>query len=208
MQELQRTSIERHTTEPSKMNVLFLLLIVMFIFGMLYGVLLIGGNKELYQTFSLFTGEYAQQQQEQSVLQSFLLAFHSSILFIVIPYLLGYSAIGHPVTLFVPFFKGLGLGAFMGNLYSSHGLQGIGYSVLIIVPYTLVALLAIMIACRESLRLSNLFFLSFASKRGTPVTMGAIKLYNVKYLILCVIILISAILNTVSILLFSRLFQF
>lgn len=208
MQEMQNLPPKDRRTVDPKLHPAFLLLIVMFVFGMLYGVLLIGGNSELFQTFSLFTGEYTRQQQEQTLLQNFLSSFSSSILFIVIPYLLGYSAIGQPAVLLVPFFKGLGLGAFMGNLYTSQGLQGVGYSVLIIVPYTLVALFAIMIACRESLRLSNLFFASFASRRGTGVSMGAVKLYNIKFLILCVIVLISAILNTVSVLLFARLFHF
>lgn len=201
---------ENALTQPKiRLNVLFTLLILMFVIGMTYGVLLISGDSGLLESLRLFTGSYTVAQRGQSLLQSFLGAFCSGFFFLLVPYLLGYSSIGQPAALLVPLFKGLGLGAFLGNLYRSYGFQGLFYSLLIVIPYTLAGLLAIFIGCRESIRLSNLFFCGFLAKRETvPVTGNVIRLYNIKFLVLVVIVAASAIIYTVCVLLFARLFQF
>ncbi|MEG0693036.1 MAG: stage II sporulation protein M [Oscillospiraceae bacterium] len=203
---MQGTSIEK---EDYRANYSLILLAGMFIIGMIYGVLLIKSNSDsLANTISIITNEYTIKLQQGSIWQGFWSSFVSTFIFIFLPYLLGYSAIAQPLILFVPWFKGLGLGFFMANLYTSYGFRGIGFCALVIMPSTLVALFCILIASREALKLSNLFFQSFASKRHSAVSLTTIKLYNLKLLVLSFISLIASIINVVCVLLFSELFNF
>ncbi|MFZ2539081.1 MAG: stage II sporulation protein M [Oscillospiraceae bacterium] len=203
---MQGTSIKK---EDYRASYSLILLAGMFIIGMIYGVLLIKSNSDtLANTILIITNEYTIKLQQQTILQSFMSSFASTFIFILLPYLLGYSAIAQPLIILVPWFKGLGLGFFMANLYTSYGFSGIGFCALVIMPSTLVALFCIVIASREALKLSNLFFQSFASKRNLAVCFTTIKLYNLKLLVLSVISVTASIVNVVCVLLFSRLFHF
>lgn len=190
-----------------KKKIPFLALIVLFFLGMVYGVLLFqSGSISVWLQF--FVGEYTAGLAHQSVVQSFTTAFGSAFLFLLTSYLLGYSAVGIPFVLLIPFFKGLGLGGLMAYLYWGQGFRGFGYCVLILLPYTVVALIAIIIGCRESIRLSAALFSSFLPNRGHPLGADAMKLYHIKFLVLSGFAIVSALLHTICVLLFSGMFQF
>lgn len=190
-------------------NYIIIVLLGMFVVGMIYGVLLIKSNSQtLSNTISIITNEYTMKLEHQSILKSFMSSFSSIFIFILLPYLFGYSAIAQPLILLVLWFKGLGLGFFMANLYVTYGIKGIGFCALIIIPSTLVGIFCIVIACREALRLSNLFFLSFASKRQVTVSLTTIKLYNLKLLVISVICVGASIIDSICVLLFSGMFNF
>lgn len=196
------------TNVTNKKNYIFIAIVLLFIVGMVYGTLLIKSQPvNLLKQLNIITKEYASSHRTESVLVLMVNSFFSSMLFLVIPYLLGYSAIGQVGTLFVPLFKGLGLGATLGHLYLTYGLKGIGYSALIIVPQTAIALFAIIIACRESIKLSNLFFVSILPDREKVVTSNTVKMYNIKFIILLIFIVVSAIVDATFVALFSGMFQ-
>lgn len=186
----------------------FFLLLGLFLFGMIYGVLLIRGGDGVSGQLDFLVSEYTLELQNQGLLRSFVSSFGSVFSFVLTAYLLGFCAIGLPLILVIPFFKGLGLGAFMGYLYVTQGFQGVGYCLLILLPYTLIALLTIAIGCREAMRLSGALFRGALLGNGPPIGPGALKLYHIKFLILCLFMLGSALVHTVCILLFARLFQF
>ena len=193
----------------------FFLIVLSFAAGMIYGVLLISRGGALSDTLGRLAGGYVLAQREQSLLESFRQCLQTAFLFLLIPYLLGYSAIGQPGALVLPFFKGLGLGAFLGNLYRAFGWEALGYSALVLVPSAVLELLALFIGCRESIRLSCLFFSGFCPmRRGEslekpcgPVTGGVIRLYNMKFLILCFMAVLSAGTYALCVRLVSGFFQ-
>ena len=204
---MQGTSLPAPERIRIKKKLPFFALTALFFLGMVYGVLLFKSGS-ISGWLQFFVGEYTAGLSRQSVLQSFTSAFGAAFLFLLAPYLLGYSAVGIPFVLLIPFFKGLGLGGFMAYLYIGQGLRGFGYCALILLPYTVVALIAIIIACRESIRLSGALFQSFLPKHGHPLGADALKLYHIKLLVLCGFAIVSALLYTICVLLFSRLFQF
>lgn len=203
---MQDNSISKHSYRTSYP---LIVLAAMFLIGMIYGVLLLSfDSKAMSGTISLITGEYTSKLKGQGVFESFVSAFWSAFIFVLIPYLLGYSAIFQPIILLVAWFKGLGLGFFMANLYLSYGFSGVGFCALVIMPATIIGLFCMIVSSREALKLSNMFFFSFAGKSREAVTLKAIKLYNVKFLVLTGICLGAAGLNVVCVLLFSGLFSF
>lgn len=186
---------------------LFLTLLIFFL-GMIYGVLLCRGGEDVYDSLQFLVGEYSRGMPQQSILQTFLYSFGSVFFFLLVAYLLGFCSIGLPLILLIPLFQGLGLGSFMGYLYFTQGLHGIGYCLLILLPYTMLALIAIVIGCREAIRLAGTLFHSILVGNGPPINPGALKLYHMKFLILCTFALGAALIHTICLVLFARLFHF
>lgn len=204
---MRRTSIgSGELSAKTRMNIEFALLIGMFAVGMIYGVLFVRSGLEFKLSF--LTNEYSRLISVSSVWVSFKNTLFSNLAFLLLPYLLGFSAVGQPFVLSLPFFKGLGLGFFTAQMYTSYGIGGIGFCALIILPYSLAVVFCDIIACREAFRLSNLFFCSFAVREHGGVNLAAIKLYHIKMGILALICLGSAVVCMVSVLLFSGLFRF
>ena len=205
---MQGTSCEIKGAKMSNKNYVFIVLIVLFVIGMVYGTLIVKSKSYiLLEKLTIITNDYVSIHANQPLINTFANTFFSIAIFILVPYLLGYSSIGQLPTLLIPLFKGLGLGSAMGQLYASYGLKGIGYSALIIIPQTVISLFAIIVACRESIKLSNLLFYTFASKQGKDINLNTIKLYNIKFLILCVIALVASIVSALSVFLFSGMFN-
>lgn len=204
------TSNSRRLSVIPKGNYLIYGLFLMFIIGMIYGALLSKTQSaEFLESLNLITREYASAHEKQTLLKTLSSSFLSCSIFVVTPYLLGYSAIGQVASFFVPMFKGLGIGLTMGHLYLSYGLKGVSYSALIIVPQTVVGLFAILIGCREAIRLSSMFLgVCSSSKQGKPFSSETIRLYNIKFSVLLAIALFSAVVDVITVLLFSRMFNF
>lgn len=187
----------------AKKNYILAILLALFIMGMIYGALIVKSNsRQLLSMMSVFSQGYI--GSNRTFLGTFTTTFVSNLVFIAIPYICGYSAVFQAFTVFVPLFKGLGLGLSMAYLYSGHGLQGLLYSLLIIVPQTIIALFSMFVACRESVRLSNLFLCSI--KQNDCINIQIVKLYNVKFVVLTAIVLVSALINAISVFLFSGMF--
>ncbi len=204
---MQGTSLKTVVRDSNK-NILFGSLLALYIFGMIYGSLLIKSDvNSVWSELEFITNEYRAMQIEQSVITTFCNSFFSSFILVLLPYLFGYSSIGQLGTIVIPFFNGLGLGCALGYLYLNFGLKGVGYSALIVIPHSVVALFALMIACRESIKLSNLFFQSFLPKQEKTVNINIIKLYNIKFIVLLGILLCAALINVATVMLFSKMFR-
>lgn len=203
------TSNNRRISVLPKGNYLIYGLFLMFIIGMIYGALLSKAQSaEFLKSLNLITREYASAHEKQTLLKTLTSSFFSCCIFVVTPYLLGYSAIGQVASFFVPMFKGLGIGLTMGHLYLSYGLKGVSYSALIIVPQTVIGLFAILIGCRESIKLSCTFLGACSSKQVKPFSSETIRLYNIKFSVLLAIALLAAVVDVITVLLFSRMFKF
>lgn len=197
-----RTSFDEKRMNYLKKNGLLILLMILFMMGMIYGSLMV--KSQFFSPLSLSDIQENYIKNSDTFLGILFSSFFSNYLFVLIPYLLGYSSISQIITVFIPLFNGLGLGLSMGFLYSNLGLGGIGYSLLIIVPQTAVSLFAIFIACRESIKLSNLFLKGV--KNSDSINFDIIKLYNIKFVVLTIITAISALIHSISIQCFSGLF--
>lgn len=202
---MQRTSSIVVSVSRLKGRTAFLLLIGAFILGMLYGVLLLRQDAQMLEQMQFLIGQLL---SGGTLLESFFHSSASALFYLFSPYLLGYSAIGQPLILLIPFFKGLGLGAFLGSLYAGHGIAGIGYSVLIVIPASVILLFSLLIGCREAMRLSNMIFSNFFAKTPSALGIETVKLYNIKFLILFGIAILSAAVSSICLLLFSGLFSF
>lgn len=200
-------------TDASKADLLqkrkriFFFLIGVFLIGMMYGSILLRDKSGTFlKHLGIIQETILSDKADQSVFESFCGSFGSSLLFFGCSFLCGLSAIGQPLAVLSLFLKGLGLGSSMGYLYLHYGLSGIGYSALFLLPSGAIAVFALLLSVKESLRLSNLLF--FALIRGREQISATVwKLYLCKHGILLLILGISALVDTVITFFFAGVFH-
>ena len=122
-----------------------------------------------------------------SALQIFkdTLLMHGGALLMTI--FLGFSLIGCPLLLLVPFFQGAGLGLVSGYFYSVYHLTGVGYCLAVLYPAALVAGAALLFSCRDSWYYSANAYEKAIRGRG-EVAQNETRLFLVRqtvYLLLC-----------------------
>ena len=159
------------------------------------------------QIGQLFAG-YFEKRCSQNFLETFFFSLSSAFWFVLLAVLAGLFVLGAPVTVMIALFKGLGFGLYSGYLYAVHGLQGVAFSALILVPAGLISSLAVLVGCKEACAFSGKLFGVF---RETPVRWqprDEIKRYALQFgLVLC-LLLISALVDSMMTALFIHFFTF
>ena len=140
---------------------------------------------------------------EQSLVGNALAYFGSDALFLLAAFLLGLCAAGLPLVLLLPVLRGLGVGAVSGWLYLNHGMSGVGYSILVLFPATIVSMLVMLTYCKESMLMSSDMLL-VATGKSERVESG-IRLYCTRYLVLALVSILAAVLDSLCFRAFSRL---
>lgn len=149
-------------------NRLLLLLFMLLLLGELIGSFMMRGTElSASGTLPFLTQGFLAARGEQSLLETFTSSLSSSALLMLPAFLLGFCAIAQPVIVFLPLFRGLGLGLSMAYLYAAYGWRGVFACLVLILPNAVLSSLAILMACREALRMSALF-LSCAFGTGSP----------------------------------------
>lgn len=186
-----------------------ILLSMLFLIGIFYGTLILRVNVFNNDVIinNLMEG-YINKYKAQTVLACFYSSITSTCVFIVSSYLLGFSAVFQPIILFLPLIRGIGLGYLMSLIYSTYLIKGVFFCAVIILPSAIVSFFCVLFACREAIKLSNLFFFSFARKNSKKVELATIKLYTLKLVILLLISIGGAILEAVCFFLFGGIFKF
>lgn len=77
-------------------------------------------------------------------------------IFFVIIFFLGLSVFGTVITNAVPLCLGYIIGCISFYQYSLYNLKGFGYCIIMIYPYCILTLLAVILCCRESINMSQL----------------------------------------------------
>ncbi len=184
-----------------------LIMVALFTVGMLLGATIIkdGSSPFTAKLIELFD-RYRELRSQQSVFSNFCGSMLTSIVFMSVTFILGLCAIGTPFIGCIPLIRGLGLGMISGHLYSAYALSGLGYSLLILYPGSLISIIGLLMCCNESLLMSQDMFLSMLNR---PIkNQSAIKMYCARYIVILIISAIGAVTDSVCLLAFMRFFEF
>ena len=189
---------EIRISEWIQKNKLTAIMFALFFAGMAYGALVVGfGEEKMLDSLSFMTKGYMAGRAEQSIAVTFFHSFCSSGGFVLALFLLGFSAVSMPLVVLLPFFKGLGLGASMGYLYLTYRWSGIAFSAVLILPTAVFSAFAVILASRESFKLSRLFCATFLPRMQGSVSFRSVKLYCARFAVLFGISLISAVVDSI-----------
>ncbi len=198
MVEFERTGISPKRKFPElKSKASLMLLMFLVLLGVLAGTLIfcnMSGSD--ISDLSFITQGFIKERSEHTFIQTFLESFSSSSLLVLVCFLMGFWAIAQPFELFVPFFRGLGLGTSMSYIYTMYGIKGFFIILIMILPHAVISSVAIIFSVRESIRLSNLFAETIVNGNNSNMA-SCIKLYLLKFLILFVIIGLSSLLDSI-----------
>lgn len=188
-------------------NKLIVILFVLFFAGVLYGSLAAAfAPADIIEKLAGITGGFADKRAEQSLFITFLNSFASNMLILAVVFVLGFSAVTQPAELFVPLFYGLGLGISMGYIYKTRLFEGVVYCAVLVIPHTVISLIAIILAVRESFFMSNLFLGCVVPKLTGELSAETVKLYSLKALVLSGAVLIAAAADCLLTFIFAGLF--
>lgn len=180
------------TPKRRRKDIMLPLLTALYFFGVLMGtVMYCTFESDKISVLDSLAGSFVDGRLRHTFWETLVNSFSGAFILLLICFALGFCAIAQPAELLVPLFRGLGAGASMAGMYSGYGLPGIGAAAVLIVPNAAATAFVMIIAAREAFRFSSgLYSAAFGRIRSDePVD---VRLYFTKFVILCVMLAISS----------------
>lgn len=184
------------------------LMLLLFVVGLIIGALAIENSASLLVTeIRGIVESYKVLRMQQSFMNNFAFSLLVNLMFIGASVFLAFSLIGYPFIIWLPLFKGIGMGAVCGYLYSVYELTGIGYALLTIYPSAIIAVIAIVVSCNDSCEYSKNAYMKAVGGKGN-FERGETRIFLIRQLVFGSITAAASLIDAVSGLIFSRFFSF
>lgn len=196
-----------------KKNRRILIMMLLFATGMIIGAVSLKradsylADSYLSGAFSDMFSVYIRSKSSQSLGMNFINSLAVNAAFMLAVFVFGLCAVGLPLICILPIIRGVGIGMLSGYLYSNFALRGLGYCVLVIYPGLIPAIFALLLACSAGINSSYEMLLSLSSAKAQRGE-GSIKIYCMRFLIICILIVLAAVTDAAASRLFCRLFSF
>lgn len=178
-----RHTASKRKDSTQKRDRLLIILISCFLLGVLIGaVILSRADKTATENLSFLFKGFIESRGKDEFFASFFSSFSSSLLILLVSFLLGFSAISTPFIFLTAVYRGLGVGMTAGYLYGNNGLVGIGFFAGVVAPGAVAISLALLYACKESIRFSMIFFRPLYRTFPGTSALPALKIYLHRYL--------------------------
>lgn len=177
-----------------------------FAIGIIIGASAIKGDSVIISKIDELIDSYTLIKSGQGIVENFSNSLAVSGAFIFVNAFLGFSLIGYPFIIWLPFFRGLGLGAVSGYLYSVYKLTGLGYSILTIYPGAIVSTFAFILACSDSCEYSKNAFAKSIKGKG-QFEKDETKIYLIRQGVFLGICAASALIDALTNAAFSGFFE-
>lgn len=180
----------------SKNNIL-IVLTVFFLVGLSFGIFSIGK----YPVFDEWNNSYLNNFIDSRMLGGFLniavKSFFTSMIYVVMCFVFGASMLGVVLVPFVIAFMGFTYGGVTALLYATYSLKGIAIHAVLILPFSIIFVTALLIAAKQSLSYS-LLLANLTLPRTAPQNLSfSFKNYCIKYLFVIILVIFSAIVDAV-----------
>ena len=180
----------------------------LFICGIVFGAYYVKQSDALFkEKISEICTSYIQSKAGQGITENIISNALINMIFSAINIFLGFSLIGFPLLFWVPLLKGLGVGVFSGYMYSSYKLTGLGYCAMLVYPGTVISAFSLILACCDSCAYSKNAFEKSIRGKG-QFEKDETKIYLIRQFIYLAICFCSSVIDALSAILFSKLFNF
>ena len=173
---------------------LLTLLAALYFLGVVLGSILYNTlDREQAGSLDSMTGNFIDGRITNTFWETMVNSFSGAFFLLVVCFAMGFCVIAQPAEIFVPLFRGLGVGAAIAGMYSSYGAAGAGASALLIVPGAVISAFVLIMASREAMRFSSaLYGMAFGRNGSGGNERPDVKLYFTKFVILCAVLAFSA----------------
>ena len=190
------------------LNKIFIVLCVLFIVGIALGSSVLSKNSWLSQNTELFFKGFVDVHTKKTFFKKLLYCFVRYIVVIILYFISGASLLGVAVTPFITVWQGIVIGSVMSYLYASHGLSGIAFNAIILIPPLAIFVVCCFFAARYAIDFSiSIAKLTMPKCRPASLYIG-FKNYSGKYLIIVGVALICCLIEIILNLLFLKFFNF
>ncbi|MCL2578816.1 MAG: hypothetical protein FWE32_02175 [Oscillospiraceae bacterium] len=201
----RRRYYARHIAHYTKKNNTLIGLGALFLIGMILGaVILRGAGEETVGLLERVVGGFITRRAQSGLSENFFSAFGSSMLFILVLFVSGFCAIAQPVILSIPLIRGLGFGFSAASLYLRYGASATGMVGVLMLPGMLLSTVAILLCCRQSLRLSGRFFAAIRPSPAGSEPVFSLRNYCFGYISAACLVALSAFAEAVLYLAFAN----
>lgn len=168
---------------PKRVSRLTTVLAVLFLAGVAYGAVLAADlDAETLKSMDSLTRGFLLGRAGESFGWIVLRSLGAGLMLLLGMFLCGFSAVGQPFSIAILLFRGIGLGLSLGYFYGNLEGQGILSAAGMLLPSGALAGYALILGCREALRMSGTFFRVMTS--GAAMSRRTFRVYGFKFLIL------------------------
>ena len=160
---------------PQRVSRLTTVLAVLFLAGVAYGAVLAADlDAETLKSMDSLTRGFLLGRAGESFGWIVLRSLGAGLMLLLGMFLCGFSAVGQPFSIAILLFRGIGLGLSLGYFYGNLEGQGILSAAGMLLPSGALAGYALILGCRDALRMSS----------GAAMSRRTFRVYGVKFLIL------------------------
>lgn len=145
---------------------------------------------------------------ELSAFDVFCSSFSSDFIFVFMAFLLGFTVWGMFALPLLSAFSGFGVGISSAYLFSQYSVTGIGFYILVILPGTVLFLLAFITALKESFSQSFSFLKLYFPSNSDVLLLRHTKTFLFRYFVVIVFCAFSAIVDMLLWVVFANMFNF
>ena len=187
-----------------------ILYFTLFLCGVITGVLLIkNAGDDFNSFFSDLIVNNINAKKSNSLFTDFCFTFLCVFVVFFINYLCSLSAVGFPFIWLILALFGCFCGAVTGELVLSYGFKGLLYCLIVQIPCYAITAATLVCCCCESTKIcNNIFFYLFGNCGCDTAKAQCLKDYTLKYLIMCLPILVGVLLEAICFRMFSGFFVF
>ncbi len=179
-----------------------------FVFGVVWGAVSYKeASKEFLSHLDFLFVTNLESRLSLTAFECFCSSFSSAFIFIFAAFLLAFTLWGVPVLPVLCALKGYGVGVCASYMVSAHSISGVGFYILVILPGTILFLLAFVLALKESFSHSLSMFKSYAFGANTLSNLN-LKNFLFRYLVVLIIVSFSSIIDMILWILFANMFNF
>lgn len=195
------------TLQLIEKNYNIIILTSLLVFGIIIGSLIISKNSsDFNSSISVLYDNFISSIREKRFISTFFDTFFTSMMYIFLFFIMGTNALGVPFIYFLTCIKGIGNGIISGYLYMTFGLQGVGFSTLVLFPYALSSGIIVIMMGNSSLKMSKSIFSGLSTKFSNHSEI-TIKKYCVNFLIYTAFFIISSLIDAIFKASFSGVFS-
>ncbi len=178
-------------------NAFLISILAVLILGIVFGIFLFDNFENVSDYSAKYITEYITKRTDTSFLKILAVSFVESFAVLFIFFILGSSLFGIITVPFAVAVKGFLQGSITAYIYSQYALKGIAFNAIIYIPSTILFLMVLLLASRESIKFS-LKITGLTIPKTMPSNLAFdFKDYSIKYLLYMALCLLSALIDSV-----------
>ncbi len=178
-------------------NAFLISILAVLILGIVLGIFLFDNFENISDYSAKYITEYITKRTDTSFLKIIAVSFVESFAVLFVFFILGSSLFGIITVPFAVAVKGFMQGGVTAYIYSQYALKGIAFNAIIYIPSTILFLIVLLLASRESIKFS-LKITSLTVPKTMPSNLAFdFKDYSIKYLLYMALCLLSALIDSI-----------